>query len=530
MHKVIKIYQRVFLQEDNFDKAEHYLEKAILHSPNSSAALFQMVRLQYAKGNYERAKYFQQKFEKNTRRFSPESLALAYKVHVKLANPRVAKNYGTMLVKMFPQSWEAKQYLLNELELIDADNLAKRYQLTQHKSKAQSGSKKRIVRLSPNRKAPVTSSKKQQTSLAKTNSQTTTKATKATEQVNTKAIQTVAVAQEVNPKAVATPVVLAANSSSAQNTAHVLSSAHESNNVTASTTDAVAAGQVNEEGKAINQAVEATDSQSAVDVTANDSLASEAEPLDATANQASQESVIASDSNAVTKAVDTTNATTSNIPTEDTVTELAVENTAEKTIAVVENTSVSDSEPTFTQPVPAKREQPLPEAVIESPAPQEEIDSEASIAASIKEKEQQLSAMLAEQESLATQAEQAQNVTEQAEQISQSNDVKAATSAKEPTSEQVTQEVVTEASNPVAPTSEQADSTEVVEQVKDEIEEKVEQVEQEPMTHKVSAGETLFAISVKYNVKIKALREWNDISANNKLRIGQTLVVADPNQ
>ncbi len=504
---VAQSYQNLsacFLQEDDFDKAEHYLEKAILHSPNSSAALFQMVRLQYAKANYARAKYFQQKFEKNTRRFSAESLALAYKVHVKLANPRVAKNYGTMLVKMFPQSWEAKQYLLNELEVIDADNLAKRYQLTQHKTKAQSGAKKRVVRLSPNRKAPISSSKKKQTSLAKTNSQATTQATK---QISTKAAPAITVADNLAPEAVATPVVVAANSSSAQNTAHVLSSAHDSSNVIASTTDAVVA-------------------------TANDAVASDVEQSSSTASQAAQEDLIASDSNAVTNNPDTKNSVTENTATnnsatdntpidnaltDEVVTELAAESAAEKTSAVVDNTSVSDAEPTFTQPVPAKREQPLPEAVIESPTPREQVDSEASIAAAIQEKEQQLSAMLAEQENLAPQAE----------QNSRSNDV---TAVKEPTSEPVTQEVATEDSKQIASANEPVDSTAVVEQANDEIEEKVEQVEQEQLTHKVSAGETLFAISVKYNVKIKALREWNDISANNKLRIGQKLVVADPNQ
>ena len=49
---------------------------------------------------------------------------------------------------MYPQSWEAQQYLLNELELIQADNLAKRYKDSQT-LKTKSKSKKRIVKLSP---------------------------------------------------------------------------------------------------------------------------------------------------------------------------------------------------------------------------------------------------------------------------------------------------------------------------------------------------------------------------------------------
>jgi type IV pilus assembly protein PilF len=148
---VAKSYENLsscFLQKDNFDKAEMYLYKAVMHSPGNSSILLQMVRLQYAMGAYTEAKSYEQRFEKVTRRFSPRSLALAYKVYLKLGQRQTAKSYGTMLVKMYPQSWEAQQYLLNELEFIEADSLAKRYKLTQVSEKA-TQSKKRVVKLSP---------------------------------------------------------------------------------------------------------------------------------------------------------------------------------------------------------------------------------------------------------------------------------------------------------------------------------------------------------------------------------------------
>ena len=148
---VAKSYENLsacFLQKDDFTKAELYLNKAISHSSSSSSTLFQMVRLQYAMGNYTQAKLFEQRFEKVTRRFTSQSLALAYKVHYKLGQRNTAKNYGAMLVKMYPQSWEAQQYILNELELIEADNLAKRYQLSQT-ADSSTKSNKRTVKLSP---------------------------------------------------------------------------------------------------------------------------------------------------------------------------------------------------------------------------------------------------------------------------------------------------------------------------------------------------------------------------------------------
>ncbi len=154
---VAKSYENLsacFLQEDDFIKAERYLHKAIMHSPSSASTLFQMVTLQYALADYQQAKNFGQRLEKVTRRFTPQFLALAYKVYWKLGQPSTAKNYGTMLVKMYPQSWEAQQYLLNELEFIAADNLAKRYKLTQV-SEIPTKSKKRVVKLSPKKMLPT---------------------------------------------------------------------------------------------------------------------------------------------------------------------------------------------------------------------------------------------------------------------------------------------------------------------------------------------------------------------------------------
>jgi type IV pilus assembly protein PilF len=144
-----------FLQNDEFEKAESYLAKALMHSPNSSSVLLALVRIEYAMGNYKKSKRYGQKFEKVTRRFTPESLALNYKVNMKLRQYKIAKNYGTMLVNMYPQSWEAKQYVLNQLTTIEADTLAEKYRLVQAKiAKAQpvSDSNKRVFKLSPNKK------------------------------------------------------------------------------------------------------------------------------------------------------------------------------------------------------------------------------------------------------------------------------------------------------------------------------------------------------------------------------------------
>ena len=143
------------LKARNFNKAELYFEKAISHSPNSASSLLHMIRLQYAKSDFPLALVYLKRYEKASRRFSADALSLAFKIYEKSRKYSIAKNYAGMLVKMFPNSYEAKQYLLSGLQEIEADNLARQYQQSiRHKQ----APKKRIVVLSPNK--PATSANK----------------------------------------------------------------------------------------------------------------------------------------------------------------------------------------------------------------------------------------------------------------------------------------------------------------------------------------------------------------------------------
>jgi type IV pilus assembly protein PilF len=145
------------LKAKQFDKAQTYLEKAIAHSPNRASSLLQMMRLQYAKSDYKSAQTYLYRYEKSTRRFNAEALALAFKIFAKQGNKAIAKNYGNMLVKMFPSSFEAKQYILNELYQIDADKLAEDYQIFLLGGNSKK-TKKRVVILSPKTTATVANS------------------------------------------------------------------------------------------------------------------------------------------------------------------------------------------------------------------------------------------------------------------------------------------------------------------------------------------------------------------------------------
>lgn len=142
------------LKAKQFNKAELYFDKAILHSPSSASSLLHMVRLQYAKSDYEKALIYLKRYEKATRRFSPNALALAFKIYEKKRDRKTAKNYASMLVKMFPNSYEAKQYLLSGLSEIEADQLAKEYQAS---IQGENKSKKRVIVLSPSKATEKTS-------------------------------------------------------------------------------------------------------------------------------------------------------------------------------------------------------------------------------------------------------------------------------------------------------------------------------------------------------------------------------------
>ncbi|MEO9509345.1 MAG: LysM peptidoglycan-binding domain-containing protein, partial [Nonlabens ulvanivorans] len=141
------------LEDKKFDKAEMYLAKSISHSPARSSSILQMSRLQYAMGNYSQASEYIRRYEKSTRRFTPDALALAFKVYEKMNKRGVAKNYAALLVKMFPNSYEAKQYILNGLQHIEADDLAETYLLTNNLESDQP--KKRVMVLSPNKKSGI---------------------------------------------------------------------------------------------------------------------------------------------------------------------------------------------------------------------------------------------------------------------------------------------------------------------------------------------------------------------------------------
>jgi type IV pilus assembly protein PilF len=406
-----------YLQNDNFEKAEMYLNKTIAHNPNRTSPLLQMVRLKYAMGNYKEARVYLQKFERNTQRFSADSLALSYKVYRKLGQRRTANNYGNMLVKMYPQSWEGKQFLLNGLEFIEADNLANKYQLSQKQKTPQlaSTSKKRVVKLSPKSKRnnkSIESMPSEVTSAKTDNSDISNKLTKANS---------------------------IANSDAEKNTQMILLS---DTAIKAPGTEAQSAAPKGSVTSTSSGAIPSIEAPTTVNKTP--SLAAAAITVSSVVNNRDSENTKSEVQNEPLLSNDINESTDSSVKLskEQPETLLITDEPSKEVLS-----SIVAIEPTSTQPIPAERDAPLPEAL-----------------PPIKE-------------------------------VIISNDI-------------IDTEII--ASSRLK-SLEQTDST------MDDI-----------TFHKVSAGENLYNISVKYNTKISTLRKWNNISEKNTIRTNQKLYVVDP--
>ncbi|MCW8832157.1 MAG: type IV pilus biogenesis/stability protein PilW [Colwellia sp.] len=461
---VAKSYENLascFLQKDYFGKAEAYLNKAILHSPSSASTLFQMVRLQYAMGEYQEAKKFEQRFEKVTRRFTPQSLALAFKVYSKLGQKRTAKNYGTMLVKMYPQSWEAKQYLLNELELIDADNLAKRYQLTQAE-KHVSQPKKRIVKLSPKKN---TANKPKTNIPLESSTQTSTK-------------------QMAVPTVVSAPVsnTPASSTASAQAINAVLSMAPVTEqlageNIGENSTVSTKTRLVPVVEKATEK-IQLSPEKAVIENEANKRVVVLSAP-----NKASQKpTIVASNTNSVVENAE-----------KPAVDGAALVNDKDK-VAIA---SALESKPTS----PAKlAEDNSSQDIV--PLEDREIFHVAKKPAPIVENPVEIESGLVVVDRVAPKTPKP-TVVESEKTVEQAIVKAPASSVKEGES--------------VAEADELA-SNKVAEAV----------IAKTPQVHIVGKGDTLYGISVKYNVKIKAIRRWNKLSAKKKIRINDKLFVENP--
>jgi type IV pilus assembly protein PilF len=88
--------------------AESYLERALILHPGMPEAQIGLAELNYAKGDYVRAKVHLMRFMQVYDALTPEQLWLAVRIERKAGNRNAAASYALQLHKRFPDSREAQ--------------------------------------------------------------------------------------------------------------------------------------------------------------------------------------------------------------------------------------------------------------------------------------------------------------------------------------------------------------------------------------------------------------------------------------
>lgn len=96
------------VENDMFADADNYLRRALNHDPQFPDALLSMANLSYRQKNYLQARAFLQRFEAVTAQ-TPASLYLGYEIETALQDDKTARQYLSLLNRLFPESKEAEK-------------------------------------------------------------------------------------------------------------------------------------------------------------------------------------------------------------------------------------------------------------------------------------------------------------------------------------------------------------------------------------------------------------------------------------
>ncbi|NMP32162.1 type IV pilus biogenesis/stability protein PilW [Thalassotalea sp. M1531] len=500
------------LKAPNFEKAQLYLEKAVDHNPSSASNLYQMMRLLYAQGRYQEALAYSKRFEKATRRFNPDSLSLSYKIYQKMGNQRIAKNYGAMLVKMFPESWHAKQYLLNELEKIEADELAEKYQLLKLGAYDKPESK-RVVKLTPSDKPAV--------SIARTKKKPITPRS-----VNKKKVVQLSPPDEQlasRQKSAAgkkTVVLKAPDNANKEVLNHQVASVEAQENIETEQVKVEVAKQAVAQEKAPELLkVEQSGAQEVVQKTESDLVQVQTEALKP--HNREEDIVVDSASDKaeeIVRQVANPDSTTEREAEQDLVQTSEPEDAADALV-------IELSEQAAEQKAHEVASVDIPENTTQ----QQQLVTD-SLVSSVNDSElNDLESVTTTDDIIDTASDEVASMEEQSELIDQStnNEFETDTAVIDAV------ENIDESNNlPVEETNEQEIVSNGV--VTDEVitetmvsETQYQSLEELPQ-HEIQKGENLFTVSKKYNIHLRSLKKWNNLDERALVRIGDIIYLADP--
>ncbi|MDP4527919.1 type IV pilus biogenesis/stability protein PilW [Alkalimonas delamerensis] len=114
------------LQQNNFSRAQRYLESAVLHSGNRISSLLNLAGLDYAMGNHQRARQHLTRIQR-LGHVSADSILLSYLLADKELDQETQQNSRELLLQVYPDSEAARLLRQNRLQDSEFEQLRERY-------------------------------------------------------------------------------------------------------------------------------------------------------------------------------------------------------------------------------------------------------------------------------------------------------------------------------------------------------------------------------------------------------------------
>ncbi|NOU52013.1 type IV pilus biogenesis/stability protein PilW [Pseudoalteromonas sp. JBTF-M23] len=133
--RVSRSYENLALcaiKQDNFSKAEDYLNSAIAHDGRSQSALIGLAALFYAKSDLHQAMGVLENYS-DKGFVSPRSMLLQHLLHVSMGHLQKAQETADLLIQTYPDSFQAKALLNEQIHNNEFAHLKEQYRLAQLK-------------------------------------------------------------------------------------------------------------------------------------------------------------------------------------------------------------------------------------------------------------------------------------------------------------------------------------------------------------------------------------------------------------
>ncbi len=114
------------LQQNNFSRAQRYLESAVLHSGNRISSLLNLAGLDYAMGNHQRSRQHLTRIQR-LGHVSADSILLSYLLADKELDEDTQQNSRELLLQVYPDSDAARLLRQNRLQDSEFEQLRERY-------------------------------------------------------------------------------------------------------------------------------------------------------------------------------------------------------------------------------------------------------------------------------------------------------------------------------------------------------------------------------------------------------------------